>query len=180
MNRSFSKGLRMRLLHSFEWMKPIVEKLCSAVALEVAMLKSLVIIFCSSGHSRPYYLSWQLMFSTMSSITYSQCQVFQATPSICSMKQQRKQHIYICCCSCCLYLYTHCCWKEQKYIWWETLSYYKYVFDILKDLSKMRDSLKLPHHVTDKNLVYLLIIGKDRVRRSTHPSAKDTILIYWF
>jgi hypothetical protein len=33
-------------------------------------------------------------------------------------------------------------------------------------------------HANDKNLVYLLIIGKDRVRRSTLPTGMDTILIY--
>ena len=33
---------------------------------------------------------------------------------------------------------------------------------------------------SDKNLVYLLIIGKDRDRRSTRPTDKHTILIYWF
>ena len=31
---------------------------------------------------------------------------------------------------------------------------------------------------SDKNLVYLLIIGKDRVRQSTQPIGKDTILKY--
>jgi hypothetical protein len=39
MNTSFSTVLGLRLLHGFEWIKPIVEKFCSAVALEVAMLK---------------------------------------------------------------------------------------------------------------------------------------------
>ena len=32
----------------------------------------------------------------------------------------------------------------------------------------------------DKNLVYLLIIGKDRIWWSTHPTDKDTILTYCF
>jgi hypothetical protein len=71
MNASFSTVLVLRLLHSFEWMKPIVEKLCSAVALEVAMLKGLVAIFWSSGHSHPstnQYSSW--IFETFSKTLY--------------------------------------------------------------------------------------------------------------
>ena len=42
-------------------MKAIEEKFCSAVALEVAMLESLVAIIWSSGHSHPstsQYSSW--------------------------------------------------------------------------------------------------------------------------
>ena len=47
MYTSFLAVLGLRILHSFEWMKPIVEKFCSAVALIVAMLKSLVAIIWS-------------------------------------------------------------------------------------------------------------------------------------